>query len=204
MAHFLNSPKTLGTINFSENEPMFITNIKQYVKVIDRNKNECVVPLYDGYVCPKCGERIFFEDAKTGGFCYGLYNSVKKIRNVRLHNDYEHVLKCDEPLHLYKCEVIDKITQKLIGKYRRSPLMTPWGNFKRNHTTRPYTDRDWSAKGYRLKYNFCYVEDIVDDETDETIYEPKVKFRMLRPKTNDGARRSSGWKNNKKKKRQWY
>lgn len=194
--------KTVGTNKFKYNEHMYKTTSKSYVKVVDTHNVSRVVKLLYGYKCPKCGRTVYFIDKKTGTSAY--FTSKVDTNNICLDNE-EHSVYCSEPLHKYTCNFFDIVSQKIIGQYRKSPVSM---RFRRNgvtraHTTRTYIDRWYNERRYNLKYNSCYVEPVYSDDTDEILFVPHVKYRHIKFKTNDGARRSSGWKNSKKKEKQW-
>lgn len=188
--------------SFKYNENLFKITYKYKVKIISHCGEEYIVSFYDGFICPKCGRKFYFKNKKTGE-SVNWFNEASEAE-ICLSNVSWHSVFCNEPLHKYKCVTVVEEYKKYIGKFRTSPISVPFYGYGRKHTTSSYKDRDYSAKGYALKNDICYIEPIYEDDTEESYFVPVVKFRKCNPKTNSGARRSSGWKSNKKKIKQWY
>lgn len=188
---------------FTYGEKMFRNSYKYFVKVTS-SRGEEVVSLNEGFVCPKCGKRFNFIDKKSG--MYVRFNrNVAKENGICLEYSFAHELTCNEPVHRYACTLVIDTEQTYLGSFRNSPLSGAWYKFRKpRHTNRSSKGRYDSYKYYRLKNDWCYVEPIYEsDDSDEIRYNLVVKFRNSNPKTNDGERRSTGWKSDKKKIRQW-
>ena len=184
---------------------------------------------YDGFKCPKCGLKLPFR-SKYGTVQLTSFNEVftKGISvGTSIDDNLEHKWGnkyCNEPLHKYKFTPVIHTNFTPIGIFRNGPLTYHYYmNYSKKHTNRGCKERSYSAKGYKLKNDTCYVEPMYqhinerksmsnkinyDDEdfyNENPMYEditPVVKFRKCRPKMNDSTRRSTGWKS-KKCRKQW-
>ena len=187
---------------FTYGEQMFKTTYKYLIKVKDTHNEEHIVPIYEGFVCPKCGKRIYFSDKMTGKIIYFGSNINKE--GICLDYSHTHSMTCGEPLYKYICTPVVEKHQKHIGNFRNSPVSLFFNKESKKHTNRTYKGRYDFSKYYRLKNDWCPVEPIYKNDYEEEFYDiPVVKFRKCNPKMTDGTKRSSGWKSNKNKIKQW-
>lgn len=203
---------------FKYNEGMYRYTYPIYqIEVTDKFKKKHLISLSDftrGYVkCPKCNTILTLKN--TDSIFLDYHNILEYKDYIRLeHLDWLGSF-CYEPLHKYSCKLIQIDKQFYIGSFRTTPIV--YHNYKKHtkHTFRPYTDRLYTYKGYRLKNDTCYVEPIynynnklVIDNYEDTLLNNykelsiKVKFRKCKPKDYDSGRRSTGWKS-KKQRKQW-
>lgn len=181
---------------------MFNTTCKHKIKVTSHRGEEYIVPFYGRFCCPKCGVYIYFRNKRTGTQIN--FTDESSINEICLPRSSWHNIYCKEPLYMYKCSVVTEKFQKHIGNFRSSPISNVSRTYKRKHTSMSNKERILSSKVYKLKNDFCYVEPLYNDDSDEPCYIPVVKFRKCTPKTNFGARKSSGWKSSQKRLKQWY